>query len=473
MQLTYFLFQVTVALLAIVTYILHRKLTYFKRRGIPYDKPHPLRGNMEGYKKTRTVHEIHQEYYNKYRNSKAPFVGFYLFQKPAAFVIDLELAKQILIKNFSNFTDKGIYYNEKDDPMSAHLFNLDGPQWRLLRSKLSSTFTSGKMKFMYPTVVSVAEEFMAVMHEKVSENSILDVRDLVARFTVDVIGTCAFGIKCNSLRDEKAEFLHFGRRALLDSRHGNLVSGLMRSYPNLARRLGLCRNTAQIQEFYQRIVKETVTLREKENIKRNDFMDMLIGLKNQRNMTLENGEVVKGLTMDEIVAQAFVFFIAGFDTSSSTMGFALYELAKNPSIQDKVRAELGQVLEQHDQKFTYECIKDLKYLDQVINGERCVFKIPAIPKDHKMSFQKLYAIIPLYRMWIEWPPNVLWFRAIPNLSSRLDSRSLFHHRPYITIPVFIPNPMSFDRRGFLQKNPPNVPRLPGFPSEKVLATALD
>ncbi|XP_002041509.2 probable cytochrome P450 6a18 [Drosophila sechellia] len=367
MPLTYFLFQVAVALLAIVTYILHRKLTYFKRRGIPYDKPHPLRGNMEGYKKTRTVHEIHQEYYNKYRNSKAPFVGFYLFQKPAAFVIDLKLAKQILIKNFSNFTDKGIYYNEKDDPMSAHLFNLDGPQWRLLRSKLSPTFTSGKMKFMYPTIVSVAEELMAVMHEKVAENCILDVRDLVARFTVDVIGTCAFGIKCNSLRDEKAEFLHFGRRALVDSRHGNLVSGLMRSYPNLARRLGLCRNTAQIQEFYQRIVKQTVTLREKENIKRNDFMDMLIGLKNQKNMTLENGEVVKGLTMDEIVAQAFVFFIAGFDTSSSTMTFALYELAKNPSIQDKVRAELEQVLEQHDQKFTYECIKDLKYLDQVIN----------------------------------------------------------------------------------------------------------
>jgi len=214
-------------------------------------------------------------------------VGFYLFQKPAAFIIDLELAKQILIKNFSNFSDKGIYYNEKDDPMSAHLFNLDGPQWRLLRSKLSPTFTSGKMKFMYPTVVSVAEEFMAVMHEKVAENSVLDVRDLVARFTVDVIGTCAFGIQCNSLRDERAEFLHFGRRALLDARHGKLLTGFMRSYPNLGRRLELQRNAAHIQNFYHRIVKETVSLREKENIKRNDFMDMLIALKNQKEMTLK------------------------------------------------------------------------------------------------------------------------------------------------------------------------------------------
>ncbi|XP_016949739.1 probable cytochrome P450 6a18 [Drosophila biarmipes] len=367
MALTYILFQVVVALLAIVSYYLHRKLTYFKRRGIPYDTPHPIRGNMDGYNKTKTVHQIYQDYYNKYRDSKAPFVGFYLFQKPAAFIIDLELAKQILIKNFSNFSDKGIYYNEKDDPMSAHLFNLDGPQWRLLRNKLSPTFTSGKMKFMYPTVLSVAEEFMAVMHEKVLENSVLDVRDLVARFTVDVIGTCAFGIQCNSLRDEKAEFLYFGRRALLDSRHGRLMTGFMRSYPNLCRRLGFQRCAVHVQKFYHRIVEETVSYREKENIKRNDFMDMLIALKNQKEVTLENGEVVKGLTMEEIIAQAFVFFIAGFDTSSSTLGFALYELAKNQEIQDKVRAEVQEVLQKHDNKFTYECIQDFKYLDQVIN----------------------------------------------------------------------------------------------------------
>jgi len=65
MSLTYFLFQVAVALLAIVTYCFHRKLTYFKRRGIPYDTPHLIRGNMDGYKKTKTVHQIYQDYYNK------------------------------------------------------------------------------------------------------------------------------------------------------------------------------------------------------------------------------------------------------------------------------------------------------------------------------------------------------------------------------------------------------------------------
>ncbi|XP_034652025.1 cytochrome P450 6a8 isoform X2 [Drosophila subobscura] len=365
MGVTYILFQIAVALLAIVTYYVYRRLSFFKRRGIPHDPPHLIQGNVQGLFTKRNMHEILRDYYNKYRESKVPFVGFYIFQKPAAFILDLELVKHILIKDFSNFSDKGLFYNEKDDPISAHLFSLDGPQWRILRNKLSSTFTAGKMKFMYPTVVSVADELITVMHEKVKKNASLEIRDLVSRFTVDVIGTCAFGIKCNSLRDENAEFLMMGKRSFVDKRHGSLLLAFMQSYPKLARRLRMVRTAAHIQEFYKRIVYETVAVREKENIKRNDFMDLLIEMKNQK-VQLENGEVVDGLSIEEILAQAFVFFIAGFETSSSTMGYALYELARNPHIQDKVRAELEEVMEKHDQKFTYESTKDLKYLNQVI-----------------------------------------------------------------------------------------------------------
>ncbi|XP_052839469.1 cytochrome P450 6a8 [Drosophila gunungcola] len=443
MALTYTLFQVAIALLAIFTYYLHRKLTFFKRRGIPFEKPHPMRGNMEEFQKTKNFHQILQDHYNKFRESKAPFVGFFLFHNPAAFVIDLDLAKNVLIKDFSNFSDKGFYYNEKKDPISAHLFNLDGPQWRLLRNKLSSTFTSGKMKFMYPTVVSVADEFMAVMHEKVAQNSVLEVRDLVARFTVDVIGTCAFGIKCNSLRDEKAEFLHFGRRSLVDKRHGTLLNGFMRSYPNLARKLGLVRNAQHIQDFYRRIVTDTVAVREKENIKRNDFMDMLIEMKNQKEIKLDNGEVVKGLTIEEVIAQAFVFFIAGFETSSSTMGFALYELARNPHIQDKVRTEVEEVLEKHNQKFTYECTRDFKYLNQVINETSRLYTI--VPNLDRKA-HKRYVVPGHPEFVIEAGQSVI----VPSSAIHLD-------------PSIYPEPFEFRPERFSPEESANRPSVAWLP----------
>lgn len=72
--------------------------------------------------------------------------------------------------------------------------------------------------------------------------------------------------------------------------------------------------------------------------------------------------------MDEATAQCFVFFIAGFETSSTTMTFALYELAQHQDIQDKVRAEIKTVLARHDDQVTYDSLSELKYMQQVIDG---------------------------------------------------------------------------------------------------------
>lgn len=77
----------------------------------------------------------------------------------------------------------------------------------------------------------------------------------------------------------------------------------------------------------------------------------------------------KTLTMDELTAQSFVFFLAGFETSSTTMTFALYELAIHQDLQDKVREEIEQVLAKHNGQMTYDSLSELKYMSQVIDGK--------------------------------------------------------------------------------------------------------
>jgi len=69
------------------------------------------------------------------------------------------------------------------------------------------------------------------------------------------------------------------------------------------------------------------------------------------------------------VAQAFLFLIAGYETSSSTLSFALYELALHPQIQQNLRAEIMQVMSKHDGKLTYDGMQDMLYLDRVVSGE--------------------------------------------------------------------------------------------------------
>jgi cytochrome P450 family 6 len=69
------------------------------------------------------------------------------------------------------------------------------------------------------------------------------------------------------------------------------------------------------------------------------------------------------------VAQALIFLVAGYDTSGSTLSFALYELALHPEIQQCLTAEILQVLSKHGGKLTCDGIQDMLYLDRVVSAE--------------------------------------------------------------------------------------------------------
>jgi len=73
--------------------------------------------------------------------------------------------------------------------------------------------------------------------------------------------------------------------------------------------------------------------------------------------------------MNTLAAQVFVFFFGGFETSSTTMTFCLYELSLHQDIQDRVRKEIDVVLQKHEGKLTYESIKEMEYLDKVVAGK--------------------------------------------------------------------------------------------------------
>uniref|UniRef100_W8BUW7 Cytochrome P450 6a9 n=1 Tax=Ceratitis capitata TaxID=7213 RepID=W8BUW7_CERCA len=345
---------------------LRKRLSYWQMRGIPCDKPNYLVGNLVGMRTTRSLADIALHTYRKFRGI-GPFCGFYWFQRPTAFILDTSLVKAILIKDFNKFTDRGFYTNPDDDPLSGHLFALDGHKWRAMRTKLSPTFTSGKMKQMFSTVTHVAAELELVFEAALQEGPTIEIRDLLARYTTDVIGSCAFGIDCNSLKNPGDPFRQMGRRVFVDQRHNLLGFAFIILFPKLCRRLHIKLTPDHITEFYMRIVRENIAYRESNNIKRHDFFDMLLELKNNKKMKSEDGQALTNITVEELAAQAFVFLVAGFETSSTTMGFALYELAQRVDVQERARREICEVLARHNGEFTYECMNELIYLNQVIS----------------------------------------------------------------------------------------------------------
>lgn len=89
-----------------------------------------------------------------------------------------------------------------------------------------------------------------------------------------------------------------------------------------------------------------------------------------------------------MAANAFVFYVAGFETTASTMAYCLLELAANLDVQDKLRQEILDVITENNGKLTYDVIKDLTYMDKVISGKQFYLYIHVFVADNT-SFQYL------------------------------------------------------------------------------------
>lgn len=177
------------------------KFTFWERHGVPHLKPRNwLIGNLEGVGRRNVADYFGAVYQHMKRQNLGPIAGFYFFTEPALIVTDPNILKNILVKDFDYFCDRGIYVNEKDDPLSAHLFSLEGNNWRQLRAKLTPTFTSKKMKMMFEIVREIGECFEQVLQNLARSETEVDLKDLFSCFTIDVIGSCAFGVECKFKR---------------------------------------------------------------------------------------------------------------------------------------------------------------------------------------------------------------------------------------------------------------------------------
>ncbi|CAL7950313.1 unnamed protein product [Xylocopa violacea] len=282
------------------------------------------------------------------------------------------MIQDVLVSDFTVFADRGFPIFPKAEPLGEHLFALEPKRWRPLRMKLSPTFTSGRLKEMFPLVVECAGNLEKYLDRVAKRNDPVECREVAAKFTTDVIGSCAFGISMNALSNEESEFRKMGKRLFMPCLKQSLRDMCRQFMPFVYNQFGSALQPEGVDQFLKNVVRDTMKYREENNITRPDFINTLIELKNHPDK-LENVELTNAL----LTAQAFVFFAAGFETSSTTMAHALYELAQHQDIQDKLREEIRETYQKNDGVLTYQAIKDMKYLDKVF--KETLRKYPVLP----------------------------------------------------------------------------------------------
>ncbi|CAH1998971.1 unnamed protein product [Acanthoscelides obtectus] len=362
---------------ALLVYLyLRRVYGTWKRRGLNYLEPEFLFGNTRRVM-MREISRGEQfvEVYNQMKSRGWKHGGYFEMIKPMYLPVDLDLVKMIVQKDFWNFPNHGAYVNEKDDPTSANLFNLEDEKWKSTRAKLTPAFSSGKLKMMFPTIWKCSEALDDVLREIERSKTPMDTKDVLSRFTTDVIGNVGFGIECNSLKDPNSPFRVYGKRMFELSFLKMLKRMAMVMIPRSILKLVHFRSSdPETQGFFSDIVTKTVNYREENKVFRKDFMHVLLQLKNRGKITDDDYVPSKEdrgsfISNAELTTHCVTFFAAGFETSATAMTFALYELAKNQEIQDRLREDILSTVKEHGGNMTYEAMTQMTYLHKVFHGK--------------------------------------------------------------------------------------------------------
>ncbi|XP_051155406.1 cytochrome P450 6k1-like [Leptopilina boulardi] len=357
----------TTFIITILYFYMTRNFKYWKKRGVKEISPTPFVGSFGKYfKHEKSPGALFKYFYDQ--NQDLPYVGIYILDKPCLLIRDPELLKLILIKDFNYFSDKFMHSSKKDIISNNSLFFIENPYWKYVRQKFTALFTTGKMKSMFDNVREVGNDldnYLDTLELEGSGKSV-NITELAGKFTTDLIGQATYGLKLNSLKNPNAEFRKFGR-AMFGTYNFKRAVELATVWlaPDYTTLFGFRFFLKSAANFFRTAFQDILDERKKSKLNRNDFIDLMIQLRDNENNNL-NSNLFK-FQGDNLLAQALTLFAAGYDTSSSTMSFALFELAKNQEMQLKLRAEINEAIKKNNGQITYEITSDLEYLDMFIS----------------------------------------------------------------------------------------------------------
>ncbi|XP_067687897.1 cytochrome P450 3A21-like [Haliotis asinina] len=343
---------------------------HFKKMGIPGPAPYPFIGNNAGFGIFYKLGTWKKRYGNVF--------GIFRGRQPFYVISDLEILKEVLVKSFNVFRNRAfpvvIPY-----PFNLGLAFLEDASWKRVRSIISPTFSGAKLRRMCDPINDCARTLARNFSKVVGKDEGVPMKTFFGAYTMDVISRTAFGIKVDSQNDFNHPFVFNAKQIFRPTKLRTFFAFLGVLCPAaspLMVKLGMGFFPMSVINFFRNNISEMIKQRQndtkEERQKRNDFLQHLIEAEWQTKQE-ENGNSTNGTTnnhsisrlaTDEIIAQGILFFIAGYDTTASTLQFASYCLATHPEIQEKAYNEIKEML--GNEEPDYDNIGKLKYLDNII-----------------------------------------------------------------------------------------------------------
>ncbi|XP_068941481.1 cytochrome P450 3A4-like [Petaurus breviceps papuanus] len=339
----------------------------FKDLGIPGPTPLPFFGTVLSYRKGFAHFDM--TCFKKY----GKIWGFFDGRQPVLSIMDPETIKSVLVKecysvftNRRNFGPAGI--------LDSAISIAEDDQWKRIRNVLSPTFTSGKLKEMFPIINEYGDMLVKNMRTEAEKSKPVTLKDIFGAYSMDVITSTSFGVNIDSMNNQNDPFVREIKKLIKFSFLDPLLLTIT-IFPFLVpllKKMDVNVFPKEAIDFLTKSVKKIKEDRKKNSQKnRVDFLQLMMDSQTSKNSETHSH---KDLSDEEVLAQSIIFLFAGYETTSSVLSFLFYQLATHPEIQKKLQEEIDAVLPSRE-AVTYDALVQMEYLDMVIHENLRLFPI--------------------------------------------------------------------------------------------------
>uniref|UniRef100_A0A674P4L2 unspecific monooxygenase n=1 Tax=Takifugu rubripes TaxID=31033 RepID=A0A674P4L2_TAKRU len=338
----------------------------FRKNGIPGPMPLPFIGTMWNLLKGNMVFD--RECQSKYGDVWGVFEG----RTPVLMVSDPGMIKTILVKEcYSVFTNHRIF----SGPLETSVFSAKDETWKRMRTSISPCFTSGRLRQVSWTshLKSASWDLNCLKYV------------LFGPYSLDVIASSSFSVDADSINNPDDPFIINIKKVLNLNFWLLLIKNVLPFSSYLFEFLHIDIIPRSIVDYFFNLIKQ---LKAQHDQSVRDFLHVMIQNEiPQSEIKSDQDQPPKGLTEQEILSQSVLFIFGGYDTTTITITYLLYNLAINPDVLQILHSEIDSNFPK-DTPFSYEDLVGFQYLDQVLNeSQRLIPTAPALERFCKKTVQ--------------------------------------------------------------------------------------
>jgi cytochrome P450 len=289
--------------------------------------------------------------FEKYRLKSSPTFMFHFGGVRKTIVSsDPMFIQHVLKDNPNNYEKSDIQVKRMAEFQEKGLLNSHGDFWFRQRRLLSQGFTRSYLTKLLPIQVTVLDQFMKNLNDQV-QNGPVDIYQQMVNLTLRLVGKSLFG---NEMQEKELDRIGDA----ISEIQSFMVRQIVQPYKIPWFRIsGQTAHYQKIRIDADRIVSDYISKRKQDGSAGNDMLNLLM-----TTPAKDTGEIMSD---DQLMIEILQLLVAGNETSSNTLAWTFYLLARHPECQAKVRAEIRDTI--GDDELDFIGLHKLSYTLQVID----------------------------------------------------------------------------------------------------------